>query len=230
MFTDSGIATTYYYLTANSNTNSLYTYPITSGLLSATVAPPTTVGSTPTSVAALTFTYPVGTPYAGNTYSTVYVANSGDGTIASYILSENNSNLVTAVVCKPVPTIAKANAQLAQTTIGPTATSQSFVLATDSTQLYAYAATTEACLTTEVSGSRPFASGATPGPLATFNVNPTVNPTFVYAVDVGATTAHVFVLGPNGLTPVLQQGNPATATTGKAPSSIVLSVRPVFSF
>jgi hypothetical protein len=231
MFTDSGTVTTYYYLTANPNTNSLYTYQVTSGLLAATVAPPTTVGSTPTSVAALTFTYPPGTPYAGNSYGAVYVADSGDGTIASYILSEDNNNLVTAAVCKPVPTIAKANAQLAQTTISPPgATALSFVLATDLTQLYAYAATSDACLATEVPGSRPFASGATPGPLATFNVNPTVNPTFVYAVDVSATTTHVFALGPNGLTPVLQQGNPATATTGKAPSAIVLSLRPAFSF
>jgi hypothetical protein len=237
-FSDTGTSTTYYYLTANPNSNSLYTYQISSSLLAATKPPSTTVGPTPTSVAALSFIYPAGTRYATNSYSAVYVANSGDGTITSYILNQFNENLVTQASIEPAATIGQGNVlQLAQTA--------SFVLATDSTQLYAYQAQSDGLSTAslkEVTGSRPFPGGATPGPLATFYVYPNVTgvavsavavsaASAVYAVDVSGATIHVFTVTPKiGLTPVLQQGKPATATTGKAPSAIVLSLRPAFSF
>ena len=116
--------------------------------------------------------------------------------------------------------------QLAQTSTN----GESFVLATDSTQLYAYQAQSDGvgiASLTEVTGSKPFPGGATPGPLATFNLS---TASAVYAVDVSAATIHVFTVTPKiGLTPVLQQSTPATAATGKAPSSIVITVRPAFS-
>jgi hypothetical protein len=233
---------TSYALTGDRNANTLDVFPIGAGGLLGT-AQFTGVGINPTSVAALPFTYAntvYAKQYGADDFSAMYVANSGDGTITSYILSEvfvgpDNSSVIIQPSSEPAATTASKNAmQLAQVSNGLANNGlPSYLLATDTTQLYAYQAQSDGVASaslTEIAGSEPFGEGGNPGPLATLNLNPAINLMLVYAVDVSGTTIYVYKVDPKtGLTAVLQQGNPATAPTGKKPSSIAITSRPAFS-
>ena len=217
-----------YYVTANSLFSELHIYPVDSSSLLLTPPPQVLkAGAQPTSAVGQSFFYPPGVPNAGQNYAVIYVANSGDGSIYSYLLNSGGaSQLQLHPPAGPAFATIGSGSTLQLATIP--SSGANFLLATDGTALWAFQINSNGVDTPTLTNvfrsplQFPATEGPGPGPMTTFNG-------FIYVVDVTGTAVYVLSVSQNGLEPLLDDGQlVSTATTGKAPSSIVVQLRPSY--
>jgi 6-phosphogluconolactonase (cycloisomerase 2 family) len=199
-FGGAGLFLNWYFLETDtgSNTVSVYAVDIELGGLTAVPNNPFAAGTRPTSVAAIQSVDPT-----AGTLDTVYVANSGDGTISSFPMSTQTGSLASPQTINVGPGLSA----LAVASCG------CYLLATSTQGVTVFSASSTGVL--NMVGNGPFTAGGGPGPLATLS-------RFVYVVNTVDQTVSAFAQDATGaLTAV---GSPVK--TGRTPSSIVVSFRP----
>ncbi|MBV8806177.1 MAG: hypothetical protein JO042_14050 [Sinobacteraceae bacterium] len=197
-----------YYLGANSSSNTFSAYLInnTTGALSPVPGSPAATGTAPDSVIGLRF-FISGTAVSDN----AYVVNSGSGTISIF-----NMNIATGTPTPLASGPVTVEAGLSAVTGQAGFTCGCYVFASGPQGVWAYTTDQTGVLTPQP--NNPYAGGAGPGAIATVS-------SYVYLVNTTDQTISVFQIGATGaLTPVTG----ALAKTGKAPSSIVVILRPTF--
>jgi 6-phosphogluconolactonase (cycloisomerase 2 family) len=196
-----GSSLNWYFLEADSgsNTVSAYAVDIELGGLTAVPNSPFTAGTRPTSIAPIQSVDPT-----LGTVDSVYVANSGDGTISAYPMSTQTGSLSPATQTINVGSGLNA---LAIASCG------CYLFATSAQGVTVFSASTTGTLT--MVGNGPYAAGAGPGPLATLS-------SFVYVVNTVDQTVSAFAQDATGA--LIAVGSPVK--TGRTPSSIVVHFRP----
>jgi 6-phosphogluconolactonase (cycloisomerase 2 family) len=201
-----------FYLEADSanDTVSVYQVDNNTGALTAARGSPFATGARPASIAELTWFTTLGY------INSVYVANSGAGTISAYTM-----DLEIGTLTPLTPPTVTAGAGLSA--IAMSCSIKCYLLGTTSQGVVGYSIDGATGALTPV-GNGPFAAGTGPGPIAATSSFSFSN--YVYVVNTVDRTVSVFVQDPN--TGVLTPGAGTAVKTGQAPSSIVVISRPTF--
>jgi 6-phosphogluconolactonase (cycloisomerase 2 family) len=194
-----------YYLETNaaSNSVSVYVADLTTGALTPAPNGPFGTGAAPASVAGIQ-TY---VPAQGVSLDSVYVANSGNGTIASFSMDTQTGTLTSVQTANAGPGLSALVA----------ASCGCFLMATTAQGVAVFTANATGILA-PVANS-PFAAGAGPGPIGTIL-------SFVYVVNTVDQTVSVYTQDSN--TGALTPAGATPMKTGRTPSSIVVVNRPAY--
>ncbi len=194
---------------SGSNTLNSFTLDGTTGALQApNILQTISTGPAPTSVAGL-FSFPAGAEAASNF---LYVANSGDDTLSSYNMANGDGSL-SQIATTPTNETGLQAVATAGDDVCPC-----YVFASVQRGIAAFTADQEGALT-PLTGT-PFAAGAGPGPIAALNAQ------YVYVVNTTDQTITGYAIQGTNLPLVAVPGQ--AIPTGRGPTSIVVTSRPIF--